>query len=147
MTDQVTDEFLEHFGVLGMHWGQHKAVASGGSSRSSTRAEKKLAKKDAKWEKKVTSKYPYEVYNKAAHRMNSVELTKFNSQPKYKGKDLTDPNSALTKSYYKDYSNLMTRVLNEEADKSLSNPSGTKRIGFEYDVETDGLPRWNVVDK
>lgn len=44
MTHEQTDDFLEHFGVKGMKWGQRKAEGSGPSVRSANRAAVKTLK-------------------------------------------------------------------------------------------------------
>jgi hypothetical protein len=43
--DENTEDFLEHFGVKGMHWGQRKSIASAGVSKVGG-----AAKKVATWQ-------------------------------------------------------------------------------------------------
>lgn len=142
MNDRM-DAFLEHHGVKGMKWGVRNDKGHEGEQATT----KKIAKEDKKFEKKNVgslSSY-FKVYNAASERMNNVEIARINSIPKFKGKDFTK-DSPLRQAYYKEYSNTMTRILNEESDSRIgTNASGTKRFEFSYDVER-GMPVGQLVD-
>lgn len=131
----TVDEFLEHHGVKGMKWGVR---------RQEKKAAKKVAKADKKWEKGLNKQY-FEVYNQMADRMNSTEINRINNKPKYKGKDLSKP-SKLQKDYYDEYAKTTTKVLNELATSVIgTNASGTLKAKFDYDPNTEFLPRMSIV--
>lgn len=132
----LTDTVLAHHGVLGMTWGHHKGVDSGGGGRSA----KKVAKGDKKFEKTASkSSTFFAVYNDAAKRMNNTEIDRINNSPKYKGKDLTK-NPTLQKAYYKEYADTFTKMLNASSDAHLgTNASGTKRVNYSYDAASGDI--------
>lgn len=52
MNEEHVDNFLEHFGVKGMHWGQRKSEESSSSGSMSTKVKpKKLTRKEVKAER------------------------------------------------------------------------------------------------
>ncbi|ALY08694.1 hypothetical protein FDH65_gp07 [Arthrobacter phage Circum] len=142
MSNSKVDEVLAHYGVVGMKWGRRKATDE--SSGTSRKEAKKIAKADAKWERKSSQSY-MKVYNQAADRMNNGGIEKFNNNSKYKDKDLSKDRK-LEKEYFSEYSKLMTNMLNDIAKTEGVNPSGTKRLKFEYDVESDPMPRASIIE-
>jgi hypothetical protein len=141
---ELSEDELAHFGVKGMRWGKRKAVDSG-SDDVSPRQAKKLEKADRKWERNATTQSAYfKIYNEAATRMNN-DIDKINGKAEYKNADLSKP-SSLQKKYYKEHSEAMTKHLNDVASAQGTSPSGKKRLKFDYDVERDDLPQWEVVE-
>lgn len=138
----MTDNKLAHAGVKGMKWG----VRKDDSEASSARAAAKVEKTDAKWIKKQGGKTALGIYNDVADKMNRGGIDAFNNQPKYKDKDFTN-DSPLRRQYFKEYSEMFTREMNVAASKSGILPSGQKKLNFEYDVENDFMPQWEVVDR
>ena len=141
MSDNV-ESFLEHFGVKGMKWGVRKDKGHEGEKATN----KKIAKLDAKFEKGSHQKY-LAVYNTMAAKMNNGEIYRINNDKRFKGKDLSDPNSPLAKAYYAEYSKTATRILNEASSNILgTNASGTKEWRWDYDVQNDAMPSARIVD-
>lgn len=142
------DDYLElkHAGVKGMRWGKRKPENLVGNKPTLSR---KAARQDKKWAK-GHSKAAVQAYNAVAEKMNSGLIEKFNNQPKYKNVDLTQKkNAKLYKDYLNDYSKLFNKELNAHAASTGINisPSGTKKMSFEWDVETDIFPGWRVEER
>lgn len=143
MSESV-DNFLAHHGVKGMKWGVTRQDLDGGGKQVS---EKKIEKLDKKFEKTGSSQKSYfKAYNHMADRMNKTEIDRINNDPRFKGKDMTQP-SKLRDAYYKEYSSTATRILNEASASMIgTNASGTKKVTFEYDVDKDNFPRAFIDD-
>lgn len=140
MNDRTID-FLSHHGVKGQKWGVRRDKGHEGEQATG----KRISKLDKKYEKSSVSKY-FAVYNAMADKMNNGEIDRINNDPRFKGKDLSDSTSSLSKAYYNEYSKTATKILNESSDKILgTNASGTKRWGWNYDVEI-GLPTASIGD-
>jgi hypothetical protein len=134
-----TSEFLAHNGVKGMKWGVIREKAAAGNRG----AQKKLAKADAHWEKKVSSSFPFEVHNAAANKMNNGAIEKLNNDPRFKDKDLSDPSKPLTQKYYKTYSDMFTKALNEAVPEHGGvSPSGKSKLKMDFDLD-NGLS-WKI---
>jgi hypothetical protein len=126
------EDKLKHSGVLGMKWGVRR-----GSSKAGGR-------EDKKWAKSVTNniRRKVDVYNSAAARMNATEIKRINNKPEYKGKNLLK-NKALQEKYMKEYTEVFTKVLNEEASKKYgTSPSGTRKVRAGFNDY--GLPIFEV---
>lgn len=143
------EEVLAHYGVMGMKWGKrtsndHAAELSARKGISSKEA-KKLAKADENWGNRgVTARY-FKIYNAAAGSINE-KIPEFNNKPEYKGQDFTN-DTPLRRKYYKDYSDTMVKELNKFSEQLGGvNPSGTKKMAFEYDLERDAMPRFKLVN-
>lgn len=135
-------DFLAHHGVKGMHWGIRKDRGHEGERATS----RKIASLDKKYVRKATSRKTYfKIYNAMADRLNTVEISKINNDPRFKGKDLTN-NKTLQKQYYDTYSSRATKILNEEAAKELGSSASGKQLKFSYDVSADFLPKFYIED-
>lgn len=83
------DDFLAHYGVRGMRWGVRRYQNKDGSL--TTAGKKKISKEykkasiagDKALQQKYSSMY-MKAYNKAAEKMNTSEIEKFNSAQKKK---------------------------------------------------------------
>lgn len=134
--DLNDDDILEHFGVLGMHWGVRK--------------DREHAKTDEDWTNAVLKDQGtyFKVYNGMADQMNSREINRINSDPRFAGKAPLNNPGPLRDAYYREYNATTTRVLNNLAATHYGNsPSGDRHVEFEYDVEHDSLPTLNVISK
>lgn len=120
------DEILEHFGIKGMHWGVRKA--SDGPTPS--RAEKKLAKQDAKFEKHAVRgnrQVSNEIWNGGAHAFNTSVLPGINSKPEYKNGVAHDPK--LQAKYDNEVRDALIKTMDAAALASgYVNASGTRRF-------------------
>ena len=96
-------------------------------TRRTTKAEKKLAKKDEKWEKKQN---PYATAAEA-HNRALPKMTKFISEldKKYKNANFDDENDAEAKKYFKEFENEYKKQLNSALNSSPDSvsPSGKKK--------------------
>jgi hypothetical protein len=126
-TDSMeVDEFLEHFGVKGMHWGVRRDRSSGSSRR--------VAKADRAFEY-VGAKNIVAINNKAADAMNNHEIPRINAKPQYKKADFTH-DSPLRRKYYAEYASTLEKHLNLAADELGTNASGTRKYSVKVDPES-----------
>lgn len=151
MSNDIRNE-LAHHGILGMKWGvrryqnQDGSLTSAGKKHVGQMTEKQVAKADKKWEKAAVSKKEYfKVYNSFATRMNTGEIKKFNSDPRWKNLDLKNDKNAAKK-YFDAYAKKATEILNQESSKIIgSNASGTKTVSWTYQTNS-ALPSFSIVD-
>lgn len=129
---EAGENYLEHYGVLGMHWGVYK--------------DRQLDRKDKKWLDKSNKHSTYmKLYNEGARRMNSG-LKAFNANPEFDKVD-TNPKNPVNKKYYDAYAKYATDILNDVAQKYGGSPSGELRLTFDYDPVNEAMPRWRIEDK
>ena len=135
------EEFLAHYGVKGMRWGQRRSrserqgAKDSKSEKPKTTAKrvKKETKADAKWAKKSTSlKAQVAVYNKTAELMNSKGLGKVNSDPRFKGtKPLLSKDIKLRQAYLDTVSKTANKYA-QQAHKELHGNSPNGRVEVKY---------------
>jgi len=150
--DELSEVVLAHYGVKGMKWGVRRKSDSGGDgsdgskpSRKERRAAKKLEKADKKWEEKGGIETYFKVYNAAAQTANS-RIEDFNNQPKYKDKDFSKDSKAR-REYYDAYSKEFTKILNDTSKTMGLNPSGTKRLEFDWDINAGApMPQAKIIE-
>lgn len=150
MTDidsrEIGEEFVEHFGVKGMHWGVRRDPDTGvrpiaksldegpfgraakrNVDRHNARVAKKAVKADNKWIKNVAKpKAYYDAVNKANDGFDR-DIVGINNSDKYRGKDLRQP-SKLRTQYYRDVSKMYQRHLDAVANDIPHSPSGNYRF-------------------
>lgn len=132
----TVDAFLAHHGVKGMKWGVRKDAGHEGESAKTT----KIASLDKKFEKKATSGgTAFELYNSAAHEMNSHELGRINSKSQYKNADLTG-DTPLSRQYEREVQAAFVKHLNAAAEAKGTNASGTRK----YSVTSKPDGSWDV---
>jgi len=164
-SSDIGEEFLEHYGVKGMHWGITRDPQTGvrpiakslDESRFGSAAKKNtqryMDKQDAKADKKFTKKaitargYAQD-YNVMADKMNSTEIDRINNDPRFKGHDMRAP-SSVRDDYYNEYSRTATRILNQASADRLGSQdrTGNLRVEWRYDIARDEMPTIWVVDK
>jgi hypothetical protein len=146
---------LDHFGVMGMHWGQHKggSDSSGGvrndqGHQGAPASNRKMGKLDKKFEKNAGSTKTFmEIYNKGASDFNN-KIGAINNKPAYKKAaddgSLLNPKSQVYKTYHKEAQDELVSSMNKAANSLGTNASGTKRLGAHVlDGSAPGV--WNLV--
>lgn len=112
---QLGADFLEHYGVKGMHWG---------------------TRKDRKWGENIyTTRSAVKVHNEMAHRMNNGVIDKHNDDPRWKGKNLRT-NPKLEALYYKEFAKLQDKVYKEAVTAVHGvSPSGEHKAVYVNDSQ------------
>jgi 2'-5' RNA ligase len=161
------DDFLEHYGVKGMHWGERKAAVTSGA-KSAGRSVAKGAKAvgvgalavgtaiaDNQFENRVKTQEGHaavqrEVAGKAKMALKRTDLPAIKEKPEYqKAKKLPNrllhPLDPATKAYRKEVKAAYIGRL-EDAANSMTNVSGTRQYtvrerGWELPAEGGALPK------
>lgn len=151
----MDDKTLIHWGVLGMKWGVRRtkryssaitdrgikdAAAKKARNENPNRLQKFVNKlREKRWERHAQSPELYvRSYNKAAARMNATEITRINNKKEYKNKNFNLPqNKKLYDKYKKEYENTFTKILEEEANRTLG-PSPINNRTLNIDSTPDG---------
>jgi hypothetical protein len=145
---------IEHYGKLGMKWGVRNDKPT--TPRAAARAQLKGEKTQAKVEKRqARTAARDEKFDKSAHILDQMVIMKraaarvnenlkiFNDPQKYAlSKMLVD--SPEAREYYDDFSKLMTKYLNDEAETFGRNASGTKQLRFNYNLLDTGGMEWHI---
>ncbi len=146
MTD--IEEFLAHFGVMGMKWGHRKSAER--MAKATARANKKEVRKaernDQRWRDSANSTArAFWVYHAAKKDMKKNGIPALNGSAKYKGKDL-HKNEALRQQYMRDFTNSFTKSMNAASAKQIgTNAAGTKKVVFEYDMSSPFIKTGKIV--
>jgi hypothetical protein len=116
-------EYLQHFGILGMHWGHRKAQSAASVARTKKHLAKKKAKElikaQKKWDDDVKVNW-YKAYNKAADYSNEYIIPTINK--KYEKYDFSkvdnDPKiKKVFDKYNKEYEDLFNETYEKEFGK------------------------------
>jgi hypothetical protein len=133
-----TEEFIQHWGILGMKWGVRKRMDGSIAPRSTLGI---LARIDQGWAERATKREYTRVYRKAKRRIR-MGIREINRDPKFKGKNFMK-DSPLRREYYAAYSKMVTNQLNSAVGRvSLLNPLTkigtspirTMELHFDFDV-------------
>ena len=144
------DIFLAHHGVKGMKWGVRRYQNKDGSLTTS--GKKKISKEykkasiagDKSLQKKYSSMY-MKAYNKAAEKMNTSEIEKFNStQRKKYGVDFTKRDG-----YMQDYEKTFTKIFDPLFNKELNDFYISDKNYQKADklVKDYGMVKWDDLAK
>lgn len=85
--EMTVDEFLEHFGVLGMKWGRHKAVSTDGGAARPTRKDLHALNKASK--KADADKHASEVDAARTNYSQNARKNYLNAKAQYKQDKVT----------------------------------------------------------
>lgn len=114
------DEFLEHFGILGMKWGRTKGGSSSGTSTSSTEPKEDKRSADYKQKQMLRKKKPSEMTNKEIQELT----TRLQLERSYK--ELTKTDVSPGKKFIK---NLLLGAAKQQTTAKFINAHSTEGMG------------------
>lgn len=106
---------LQHYGILGMHWGVRRYQNYDGSLTSAGKS--RLSKKDTKWAKKNSDKITEKTTKKVSGELKSYQKELL-SQP-----DAINKNGKLSAKTINAYNQRMAALMNQQVS-GLTSPSG-----------------------
>lgn len=144
---ETLDDYLQHFGVMGMKWGVRKGSST---SRSEKKASKKVEKADKKFLKSVSknrSKLALDIYNDAADK-SSAAYSKLNSNPKYKKPFNWDNPGKYERDYMAAANKTFIKLLDESAKAKTKGNEKSASGRYELSIDTSGgfIPSITVKD-
>jgi 2'-5' RNA ligase len=129
----VGEEFLEHFGVKGMHWGVRK-IKAGAKAVGRGLAALGAHLADSSWQSSTYSDLKHEaVHNHVAEKLDN-RVERLQRSPKYRGKDLK-ADRALRHEYHQDVAKVSNAAYRTAVKETYGeNYTGTKTAHFVKDV-------------
>lgn len=136
MSHSAAEDFLAHYGVLGMRWGYRKDELA-------------IAKADAKFERKaVTKGLSRRKYVRAVNRAIkgfNKDIHDINKSPTFRNKDLTNKNDPVTRQYFELVQKTFEDHLAAASRKLPTNYSGTRQFRLNPSFD-NRWPTVSVVD-
>lgn len=131
---EEVDKTLKHFGIFGMHWGVHKNDPKSIARRTEKANKKEIKKQDKEWAKETLK-------NKTNH-MDKALTSKEGSTQAAKGLNALLKAGLRGDTLQNAYQEVVGDVIEKQwyKDKTLYNPSNTKRLAMElYQDETGSI--------
>lgn len=139
--DKDVENFLEHYGVPGMKWGVRKQRSGKIAARATVN---RRGRKDQVWVLTAKQLKYGKVYRKAAGKIRKG-TRQLNKDERFAEADFTK-DSPLRKTYYNEYSSMVTKQLNAAATLSRhgTSPRGKYEMYFTFDTNKDARPAAHI---
>lgn len=111
------EKFLQHHGILGMHWGKTNGPPYPLDDRRRSAEERRLAKKDTKWIKRKEEKIKSRVIKKSEKDIKQMTKTLDSERSRY------NSNGQISSNYINEYNRRLADIMNTKVG-DIESPSG-----------------------